>query len=277
MVKSVRDIANCHALQETSGMPAESKHKVRDVSVRMMREGSGPPLLFLHGANGLPVWLPVFERLSQQFEVFVPEHPGFGPSDNPPWMRNIGDLAMYYLDFLDGLSAHPVHLVGQSLGGWAAAEVAVRNCSRLATLSLLAPAGIRVKGLPCGDNFIWDAEEAVRNLYYNQSIADQMLAAPVSDEQADVILTNRFTAAKFGWEPRWYNPALERWLHRISIPTLVLWGENDKLFPSAYAKRWGERIPGSRVEIIPECGHVPAVEKPDLTAKEIIRLYAGTR
>jgi pimeloyl-ACP methyl ester carboxylesterase len=259
-------------------MPAnESKHKVRDVTVRLMREGSGPPLLFLHGANGLPVWLPVFERLSRQFEVFVPEHPGFGTSDNPPWMRNIGDLAMYYLDFLDGLSAHPVHLVGQSLGGWAAAEVAVRNCSRLATLSLLAPAGIRVKGLPCGDNFIWDAEESVRNLYYNQSIADQLLAAPVSDEQADIMLTNRFTAAKFGWEPRWYNPALERWLHRISIPTLVLWGENDKLFPSAYAKRWGERIPGSRVEIVPECGHVPAVEKPDLTAKEIIRLYAGTR
>jgi pimeloyl-ACP methyl ester carboxylesterase len=131
--------------------------------------------------------------------------------------------------------------------------------------------------MPCGDNFIWDAEEAVRNLYHDQSIADQMLAAPLSDEQADIMLTNRFTAAKFGWEPRWYNPALERWLHRISIPTLVLWGENDKLFPSAYAKRWGERIPGSRVEIVPECGHVPAIEKPDLTAKEIIRLYAGTR
>jgi pimeloyl-ACP methyl ester carboxylesterase len=184
---------------------------------------------------------------------------------------------MYYLDFLDGLSAYPVHLVGQSLGGWAAAEVAVRNCSRLATLSLLAPAGIRVKGLPCGDNFIWDAEESVRNLYHDQAIADQMLAAPVSDEQADIMLTNRFTAAKFGWEPRWFNPALERWLHRISVPTLVLWGENDQLFPSAYAKRWGERIPGSRIEIIPECGHVPAVEKPEVTAKEIIRLHAGTR
>ena len=89
----------------------------------------------------------------------MPEHPGFGTSDNPPWMRNIGDLAMYYLDFLDGLGPHKVHLVGQSLGGWAAAEVAVRNCSRIASLSLLAPAGIRVKGMPCGDNFIWDAEE----------------------------------------------------------------------------------------------------------------------
>ena len=67
------------------------------------------------------------------------------------------------------------------------------------------------------------------------------------------------------------------WLHRITVPTLIMWGKEDKLFPSAYAARWGERIPGSRVEIVPECGHVPAVEKPEITAKEIIRLYAGTR
>ena len=153
---------------------------------------------------------------SKQFEVIVPEHPGFGTSDNPPWMRNIGDLAMYYLDFLDGFGPHRVHLVGQSLGGWAAAEVAVRNCSRLRDLSLLAPAGIRIKGMPSGDNFIWGPEEAVRNLYHNQAIPDQMLAMPLTDEQADIMLTNRFAATKFGWEPRWFNPSLERWLHRIT-------------------------------------------------------------
>jgi pimeloyl-ACP methyl ester carboxylesterase len=214
------------------------KHKVRDVNVRIMRRGSGPPLLFLHGANGLPVWLPMFDMLSKEFEVIVPEHPGFGLSDNPSWIRNVGDLAMYYLDFLDGLGPYRVHLVGLSLGGWTAAEIAVRNCSRLASLSLLAPAGVRVKGIPAGDNFIW---------------------------------------GKFGWEPRWFNPSLERWLHRISVPTLVLWGQDDKLFPSAYAAPWGERIAGSRVEIIPECGHGIVIEKPERAAKEIMRLIAGTR
>jgi pimeloyl-ACP methyl ester carboxylesterase len=254
-----------------------SSHKVRDVTVRMRRAGSGPPLLFLHGANGLPLWLPFFDQLAKHFEVMVPEHPGFGASDNPPWLRNIGDLAMYYLDFIDALSPYPVHLVGGSLGGWAAAELAVRNCSRLGSLSLLAPAGIRVKGVLPGDNFIWSPEEAIRNLYHDQSIAERILAMPMSDEEADLALTNRFAATKFGWEPRWFNPALERWLHRISVPTLIVWGENDKLFPAAYAKRWGERIAGSRVEIVPDCGHVPAVEKPDVTAREIVRLYAGTR
>jgi pimeloyl-ACP methyl ester carboxylesterase len=237
----------------------------------MLRGGSGPLTIFLHGANGLPAWLPFFDLIAAKCDLMVPEHPGFGLSDNPPWLRNIGDLAMYYLDFLDALP-NKVHLIGLSLGGWTAAEVAVRNCAKIASLTLLDPAGLRVKGHPSGDNFIWGPEEAVRNLYCDQKIADQILAMPISDEQADIMLTNRFTAAKLGWEPRWFNPSLERWLHRISVSTLVVWGENDKLFPVAYAKRWGELIPNARVEIIPQCGHVPSTEKPDATANKFFEL-----
>ena len=223
----------------------ETKHKVRDVNVRMLRGGSGPPLLFLHGANGLPVWLPVFDLLAKQFEVFVPEHPGFGTSDNPAWMRNIGDLAMYYLDFLDGLGPHQVHLVGQSLGGWAAAEVAVRNCSRLASLTLLAPAGIRVKGMPCGDNFIWDAEEAVRNLYHDQAIADACWPMPLTDEQADIAARPTASPPRSSAGSR--AGTIRRWSAGCTasrVPTLVVWGENDKLFPSAYADALGRAHAG---------------------------------
>jgi pimeloyl-ACP methyl ester carboxylesterase len=179
---------------------------------------------------------------------------------------------MYYLDFLDGLGVGKVHIVGHSLGGWTAAELAVRNCAHVASLTLLAPAGVRVKGIPSGDVFIWAPDEAVRNVYYDQSIAERILAMPVSDEMADIMLTNRFASAKFGWEPRWYNPALERWLHRITVPTLVIWGADDKLFPKDYAARWGERIPHAAVEIIPQCGHVPLVEKAEVTARHILDL-----
>ena len=256
----------------------ETKHKVRDVNVRMLRGGSGPPLLFLHGANGLPVWLPVFDLLAKQFEVFVPEHPGFGTSDNPavdPQHRRSGDVLPR---FPRRVRAARGALVGQSLGGWAAAEAAVAQL-------LAASRRCRCSGPPASASRACRAatissgapRKAVRNLYHNQAIADQILALQPTDEQADIMLTNRFATAKFGWEPRWYNPSLERWLHRITVPTLIMWGKEDKLFPSAYAARWGERIPGSRVEIVPECGHVPAVEKPEITAKEIIRLYAGTR
>ena len=259
-------------------MPAtQIQYTVRDVTVRMMRAGSGPPLVYLHGANGLPAWLPAFDTLAEHFEVFVPEHPGFGLSDNPPWLRNIGDLAMYYLDFLESLGTDRVNLVGHSLGGWTAAELAVRNGARVASHTLLAPAGVRVKGIPSGDNFIWGPEEAVRNLYHDQSFADRILAMPTTDEQTDLMLANRYSAAKLGWEPRWFNPSLERWLHRITVPTLVIWGQQDKLFPSEYAKRWGERIAGSRIVVIPDCGHVPAVEKADIVTQEIVRMRGEAR
>ena len=104
--------------------------------------------------------------------MLVLEHPGFGKSDGPDTIRNVADVAMYYLDVLDGLNAGKVHLIGHSLGGWIAAEVAVRNCQHLASLTLLAPAGIRVKGVPCGDNFIWSPAETARNLFYDQSYAE---------------------------------------------------------------------------------------------------------
>jgi pimeloyl-ACP methyl ester carboxylesterase len=259
-------------------MPGElTEIKVRGVAVRLHRAGRGPKVLFLHGAGGVPQWLPFFDLLAEQYQLLVPEHPGFGGSDDPPWIRSMSDLAMFYLDLVEEVGLDRIHLIGNSLGGWLAAEILIRDRSRFQSLVQLAPAGIRVNGAPCGDNFIWGPEEAVRNLYYDQSIATRLLAVPVTDEQADLMLTNRFAATKFGWEPRWFNPSLERWLHRISVPTLVLWGKDDKLFPSAYAARWGERIPASRVEIVPECGHGIVIEKPERAAKEIMRLIAGTR
>ena len=255
----------------------ESRHRVRDISVRLLRDGRGETVLFLHGAGGFPPWLPFFAKLAERYEVLIPEHPGFGKSDDPPSIRNVSDLAMYYLDFLDELGVAHVHLIGHSLGGWIAAELAVRNTSRLASLTLLAPAGVRVKGIPSGDNFIWGAEEGERNLWHDQTFADAALAHVPTDEEADIALTNRFMAAKFGWEPRWFNPALERWLHRIKMPVLVVWGEQDKLFPNAYAKAWKDRLPDARVEIVANAGHRPHIEQLEATSKAVLGFLSGVK
>ena len=254
----------------------ETSHTIRNVKVRLFTAGSGPPLLFLHGAGGIEQWLPFFDLLSARHTVMVPEHPGFGASDNPAFIRNVGDVAMYYLDFLDDLAGssgrEKIHLIGHSLGGWIAAELAIRNCTHLKSLALLAPAGIRVKGFPSGDNFIWSPEEAARNLVYDRAYAELAITAAetAGKAEADRALVNRYAAAKLAWEPRWFDPALERWLHRIKVPTLVLWGAEDKLLPPCYAEVWRREVPAAVVEIIPACGHLMHVEKAELVANRVL-------
>jgi pimeloyl-ACP methyl ester carboxylesterase len=250
---------------------SESRHKTGDTSVRLRRDGQGERVLFLHGAGGWPVWGAFMQSLAGKYDVLMPEHPGFGISGNPSWIRNVADVAMYYLDFLEALGGPPVHLIGHSLGGWISAELAVRNTARLKSLTLIAPAGVRVKGLPCGDNFIWSPEESARNRFHDQSFADAALAAPPpSDAQVDEALQNALAAVKFGWEPRWFNPDLEKWLHRIDVPTHVVWGREDRLLPSAYARAWGEGIPAVRVTMIAAAGHLPQVEKAEGAAQTVI-------
>jgi len=257
-------------------MPAQTTElRVREVRIKLHRAGSGPTVLFLHGAGGVPQWLPFFDLLAEDYELLVPEHPGFGGSDDPPWIRSMPDLAMFYLDLVEEAGLDGIHVIGNSLGGWLAAEILIRDRARFKSLVQLAPAGIRVQGVPCGDNFIWGPEEALRNLYYDQSFADRILAVKPSDEQMDVMLKNRFTVAKFGWQPRWYNPDLEKWLHRIKLPALVIWGGDDKIMPREYAGLWRERLPDARLILLPECGHLPHVEHAETVARHVHDFLKG--
>jgi pimeloyl-ACP methyl ester carboxylesterase len=256
-------------------LPQTTELKVRGVKINLYRAGSGPTVLFLHGAGGVPQWLPFFDKMADRYELLVPEHPGFGGSDDPPSIRSMADLAMFYLDFVEEAELDRIHLIGNSLGGWLAAEILIRNRAHFLSLVQLAPAGIRVKGVPCGDNFIWAPEEAVRNLYYDQSVADRILAMKPSDEQMDIMLKNRFTVAKFGWQPRWYNPDLEKWLHRIKLPALIVWGTDDRIMPPEYAAVWRERLPSARFVQIKECGHLPHVEHAALVARHVCDFLGG--
>jgi pimeloyl-ACP methyl ester carboxylesterase len=257
-------------------MPAQlTELKIRDVTIKLHRAGSGPKVLFLHGAGGVPLWLPFFDALSDHYEVLVPEHPGFGGSDDPPWIQSISDLAMFYLDLIEDAELDRIHLIGNSLGGWLSAEILVRDRSRFRSVTLLAPAGIRVKGVPCGDNFIWGPEEAVRNLYHDQTFADRILALTPDEAQMDVMLRNRFTVAKLGWQPRWFNPDLEKWLHRIKLPALILWGDDDKIMPPAYAALWQERLSDAHLIVVEKCGHLPHVEHAALVARHVREFLEG--
>ena len=253
-------------------MAATFTNEVLDVSgckITLKRGGQGPTLLYLHGAGGAGMVDPFLQELASNYTVLIPEHPGFGGSDEPAWLDNIHDMAYFYLDFIDKLDVRGAHVVGASLGGWLAMEIAIRDASRFCAMTWMGPSGIHVKGLKKGDLFMWSPEERIKNLFHDQTIADRLLAIKPSPDMQEVLLKNIFTTARLGWEPRLYDPNLHKWLHRIELPTQIIWGEHDKILPAGYAPALAEMIAGSKFHIVPQCGHLPQVERP----QEFLRLF----
>jgi len=250
---------------------------VRDCRIRLMRGGTGSPMLFLHGGGGLGIWLPAMAKLAKSFDVIAPEHPGFGESDAPEWLDTIADLANFYLDFLDRLDLASVHLVGSSLGGWIATDLAVRNATRLASLTLIGAAGIHVKDVAQVDSFLSGEEQRIRDLFYDQELAEAVIAGSQRPELEDAALKNRMTTAKLSWQPRNHDPHLYKWLHRIKVPTLLVWGDHDRLFPRDYAFAFQRLIPGAKAVIIADCGHLPHVEKGEAFAAELETFIGAMR
>lgn len=243
--------------------PAGNMISVRDCSIRLMRGGSGPPLLFLHGASGAGDWSPMMARLAENYDVIVPEHPGFGASDTPDWLDNIHDLAHFYVDFIRALELDKVHLVGVSLGGWIAAEMAVRSTRHIATLTLVSAAGLHVKGVEQMDPFLCTDEERLRAFFYDETLAEPMIARVLAPEQEDVNLKNRAATARMTWQPRGHDPNLHKWLHQIDAPTLLIWGDTDRMFPARLGEEFERLIPNAELVVFPQCGHLPQVEKLD--------------
>jgi pimeloyl-ACP methyl ester carboxylesterase len=229
--------------------------------VRLRRGGAGEPLLFLHGASGAPAIMPFMEKLAQRFEVLVPEHPGWGKSDEPEWLENIHDVAYFYLDFLKVLGLSRVTIVGSSMGGWIAMELAVRDTARLKSLVLASPAGVAAPGVQPADIFLMPPEEMVRNLFVDQKLADERLAAPMTPEALDVALKNRHTTARLAWEPRLHDPFLPKWLHRIDVPVKIIWGKQDRILPVGFVAEYRRLLPTAEIRIVENCGHLPHAEK----------------
>ncbi len=256
---------------------SQSSVEVSGCRVSMRRSHSGaaaPTVLYLHGVNGLGELAPFMQNLGRDFDLIVPEHPGFGASEEPAWLDNIHDLAYFYLDFIEQLQLDQVVLVGSSIGGWLAFEIAIRNARNLRALSVLDPAGIYVPGVRRGDIFLWSPEERVRKLFSDQTIADRLLASSDSVEQAEAAIKNQYSLARIAWEPRLFDPHLEKWLHRIRVPTQIIWGAQDQLIPLGYAQVLQQRIGHAQLSVLDPCGHLPPIERPHDVC-QLLRTFIG--
>ncbi len=242
---------------------------VRGCKLNVRRAGKGEPLLFLHGAQGLNSHEPGLDALAQGFDVIAPDHPGFGHSADSELVDDAGDLAFFYLDLLDVMEIDRVHVVGQCIGGWVALEMAIRTTERIDSLVLVNSAGIRVKGVPRADMFICSQDDLMKMLFAGPGAEKWLNSWRATPDMEEIYDRNRAAAAKYSWSPRLFNPKLERWLHRIDVPTHIIWGREDKVIPPAYAEALKKLIVGASLSTLPDCAHLPHIEQPQAFASEV--------
>jgi pimeloyl-ACP methyl ester carboxylesterase len=238
--------------------------------------GTGPTALLLPGVEGARADLEFAAQLGADHTVLAPSHPGFDHSVRPDWLDSVEDLAYLYLDYLDRIDARDVTLVGCQFGGWVAAEMAVRSATRLSRLVLVDAVGIKPGGREdrsIADVFHMTRAELDRRTFHDVAKGPGDLGVAAEDDVLR-IARNEEALACFGWDPYLHNPRLLRWLHRISVPTLVAWGESDGIVTPDYGRAYAAAIPGARFELIPGAGHRPQVEQP-AGLGALIRDFAG--
>jgi pimeloyl-ACP methyl ester carboxylesterase len=258
----------------------ETVIEIRNAKLFLRRDGGGEPLLFLHGVQGLPAWTEALSRLAERFTVIAPDHPGFGHSDTPDWIDDVDDLAFFYLDLLAKMADGRVHIVGHSLGGWIALAMAVRSTAQFQSLTLIDSAGISVPGVKRGDMFIGSAAETGRLLFASEEAAVRWSAEwQASDALKEMYDKNRAAAAKYTWQPRLHDPRLAKWLHRIDVPTQIVWGKADWLIPAAHGEALQRAIGqgAASLTVLPGVGHLGDIEAPAQFAEAIIPFIAGLK
>ena len=235
---------------------------VNGIKTEILSAGKGDPLVFWHGAGTVGGWdftLPWAEK----FRVIIPYHPGWGGSDDAPKMTAIQDYVMHYLDLFDALGLEKFHLVGLSMGGWMAATFATQHAHRLRRLALVAPAGLRVPEFPTADIFRIKPEELLGHLAVD--ITPLIPHLPKDPNDIDFIVgqyREQTSFARLAWERIW-DPKLATYLHRIKVPTQLVWGEQDRIVPFGQAQTWSRLIPNAKVWSVRGAGHLVLNEKPE--------------
>ena len=242
---------------------------VKNTTLTYRENGEGPPLLVLESEDSHGLRDPFIEALARNFRVITPQHPGFGDQHAPDWLKTIGDLAYFYLEALEALKLGPIPVVGASLGGWLAAEIALRSPHAFSSMSLLAPLGLRASGVVFGDIFLWTPPELVRKTFHDDAIVAKVLGREHSPEAMKAALQSRYTTTRLTWSPRFFSPDLMRWTERLRAPLQLIWGEDDLIAPIALAKAWTDAQPSAQLRRIANCGHLPHVEHPISVAHDI--------
>jgi pimeloyl-ACP methyl ester carboxylesterase len=244
---------------------------VREIALEVVRRGTGQPILALHGMQPIDPAARFLDLLARHAEIIAPSHPGFGDSSRPADFDTVYDLVHLYLALLESFPQQKITLLGFSFGGWIAAEIAAACCHRVANLILVDPFGIKLGDRETQD--ILDVFNTHPNTVREREWHDAVRFAPDFNAWDDAALIRyargRDALCLYGWKDYMYNPQLKRWLSRIAVPTLVLWGASDRIVTPDYGRAYARLIPGARFALIDAAGHHPEIEQPEALAGHI--------
>jgi pimeloyl-ACP methyl ester carboxylesterase len=255
---------------------SETRVMVAGLGLRVLRKGSGPPLLVVHGSLGNVGWVPLYEQLAESYTVYVPDVPGYGQSDRPEWARSPRDLAILLQQLLEVLGLGDVTLIGLGFGGFLAAEMASMNQARFSQMVLVGATGIRPREGEIADQMLIGFPEwglsgfrdlaSFRDLFGVDSLPDDLYSLwDLSTEMT----------ARVCWKPWMFSDQLPHLLSEVRVPTLLVWGEHDRLVPIDIAHQYQALLPKATLEIVAGAGHVVDLEAPDALTN-LIRRHAAS-
>jgi pimeloyl-ACP methyl ester carboxylesterase len=245
---------------------------IAGIELELLERGAGEPLLYLHGGAGIGTDLPFIELIAKERGVVAPSHPGFGKSSLPDWLDSIDDIAHVYLELMDRLHLSRVDVIGFSIGGWIAAELATKIPDRINRLVLIGPVGVKTGStdkLDIPDVFAMPREKLDALRFHDPKHAADW--ASMSDEELHIVARNRETLALLTWEPYMHNPKLQHRLHRVEGPVLFMRGASDRIVSAEYLARYAALLPQASIEAIAQAGHLPHVEQPQTTAAKVLQ------
>lgn len=258
-------------------MPTHTTAVYDDLPLTLSEAGDGRPVLILHGGGGPATVTGLAGHLARTAHTLTPVHPGWDGTLRPAWFTGIDDLALAYLHHLHDRGLKDVAVVGSSLGGWTAAEMAVRDTAGLITgLVLINAVGVHVEGEPITDFFALDARGVAEHSWHDPDRFYRDPAGLPPDRRA-AVQANLATMRTLAGEPYMHDPELLHRLARVRQPTLLLWGESDRIVTPAYGAAYAAAFGDGRLEVIPKAGHLPHLERPEAVFPLIDDYLARTR
>jgi pimeloyl-ACP methyl ester carboxylesterase len=235
-------------------------YAINGVDTVVYSAGQGEPLLFLHGA-GTFHGAEFARAWTKHFRVLLPWHPGYAESADAPGIEDMHDYVVHYSDLLDTLGVDKVHLVGFSLGGWMAARLAIEQRHRVERLVLVAPAGMFDRQIGLVDVLGLPGEQLPAMLVSNFDVIKPYLPTGPDMDFGIARYREAASTARLMWEKPW-DPKLKRHLYRVNAPTLIVWGDQDRIVPPQYAEVWRHAIPHAEVQMFKGVGHLVLDEDP---------------